>query len=74
MRVTIFTFMAREFLVYNLEFNSKSTLDYSISVSDDLINWHNWKTESGNDSIHLNIFDPSVESITGLNNNSKFLF
>ena len=50
--------------LYNLEFNSKSTRDYSIKISDDLVNWHNWKTEIGNDAITFNIFDPSVEIIT----------
>ena len=37
--------------LYNIEFNSKSTHDYLIRVSDDLVNWYDWKTESGNDSI-----------------------
>lgn len=60
--------------LYNLEFNSKSTRDYLIRVSDDLINWYDWKTESGNDSTHLNLYDPSVEIITGLDSNSGNYF
>ena len=59
---------------YNLEYNTKSSREYSISVSDDLVNWYNWKTESGDDSTHSNVFDPSVENITGLNSNSDNLF
>jgi hypothetical protein len=60
--------------LYNLEYNTKSSREYSISVSDDLVNWYNWKTESGDDSTHSNVFDPSVENITGLNSNSDNLF
>ena len=60
--------------IYNIEYNSKPNRNYSISVSDDLINWYNWKTESGNGSTQSNIFDPSVESITGLDVGSNNFF
>lgn len=61
--------------LYNIEYNTKSTREYSLSVSDDLTNWYNWKTESGDGSTYSNIFDPSLESINGLNTNSqKFFF
>jgi|TARA_A100001015_G_scaffold143030_1_gene158643 hypothetical protein len=60
--------------LYNLEYSTKSSREYSISVSDDLVNWYNWKTESGDNATHTNIFDPSIESILGLNSNSDSLF
>ena len=57
--------------LYDLEFNSKSTHSYSISVSDDLIDWYDWVDETGNDGTITNIFDPSSSGITGLNINSN---
>ena len=61
--------------LFNLEFNSKSTRNYSISVSDDMNNWYDWKTEEGNDATHENSFDPVLENISGLDINSeKFFF
>jgi hypothetical protein len=59
---------------YTLEYDSKSNRNYSINVSDDLINWYNWKIESGNGSTQSNVFDPSVESITGLDSGSNNFF
>ena len=60
--------------LFNLEYNTKSNREYSISVSSDLINWHSWKTESGDGSTHSNIFDPAIESIDGINVNSDSFF
>ena len=60
--------------LFNLQFNTNNSREYSISVSDDLLNWHIWKIESGSGGNHTNIFDPNVESITGLNSNSKNFF
>jgi hypothetical protein len=60
--------------LYNIEYNTKSNREYSIIVSDDLTSWYNWKTESGDGSTHSNIFDPSLESISGLNSNSPNFF
>ena len=62
--------------LYDLEFNTISSREYSISVSNDLINWFIWKTESGSGGIQSNIFDPSVEvnNITGLDSNSENFF
>lgn len=60
--------------LYNIEYNTKSNREYSLSVSDDLTNWYNWKIESGDGSTYSNIFDPTLESINGLNNNSQSFF
>lgn len=60
--------------LYNLEYNSKSNRNYLIKVSDNLINWYDWKTEIGNGNTQSNVFDPSVESITGLNSSSNNFF
>ena len=61
---------------YNLEYNAKANRNYSINVSDDLINWHNWKTATAteDDITHSNIFNPSVENINGLEANSTHFF
>jgi hypothetical protein len=60
--------------LFNIGFNTKSGREYSISVSDDLTNWYNWKTESGNGSTHSSIFDPVTEIINGLDSNSQNFF
>ena len=60
--------------IYSLEYNTKSTRDYTIMISEDLNNWYNWRTEGGNGEIQYNNFDPSLENITGLDSNSESLF
>ena len=51
---------------FNLEFNSKSNRNYSIKVSDNLSDWHLWRTEVGNDQILSRNFDPNSANISGL--------
>ena len=60
--------------IYNLEYNSKLNRNYSIKISDNLVNWYDWKTESGDDTTHSNNFDPSIETISGLDSNSLNFF
>ena len=60
--------------LFNIGFNTKSGREYSISVSDDLTNWYNWKTESGDGNSHLSTFDPVTEIINGLDSNSQNFF
>ena len=59
---------------FNLEFNSKSNRNYSIKVSNNLSDWHLWRTEDGNDQILSRNFDPNSANISGLNNNSNRFF
>lgn len=59
---------------YNLEYNTKASRNYTISVSDDLTNWHDWKTTSGDGSTVIDLFEPNVQNVSGLDNNSNRFF
>ena len=45
---------------YNLQYDSKVNRNYSINVSNDLINWYHWKSLGGDGSTHSNVFDPTI--------------
>jgi hypothetical protein len=60
--------------IYNLAFDSKLNRNYSIKISDNLDDWYDWKTESGDGTTHTNNFDPSIESITGIDADSNNFF
>ena len=60
---------------YKLEFNSKPGRNYSIKVSDNLINWSNWVLyESNNDSTSSYTFDSDAAGSLGLDIDSESFF
>lgn len=61
--------------LYQLDFDSKVGRNYTIKVSDNLINWHSWEVVESNDNIpRTHSFDPNNAGNIGLSTNSNNFF